>query len=200
MNFRRLVVFGAALLFIPALSSAQDFGVMESAETINPGNIKIGAYPVIVLPDGGDNQTGVGLLAGFGVSNSVDIEGRVALYDSLTFVGGDLEVWLVKNAPLDLSARGGFHVGLSDGGRDTRGFDFSVIGSAPVASRLEVYGALDMAFNSVDDSDDSFRTVHLVPGIEYAISDELDFLTEFGVAVDDRSSNYFAIGLSYYFR
>ena len=50
------------------------------------------------------------------------------------------------------------------------------------------------------DSDDDFRTVHLVPGIEAAISSDLDFLAEFGVAADDRSSNYFAIGLAFYFR
>jgi hypothetical protein len=57
-----------------------------------------------------------------------------------------------------------------------------------------------MAFNSVDDSDADFRTVHLVPGVEIAVSSNLDFLAEFGAAVNDSASNYFALGLAFYFR
>ena len=48
----RLSLWGCAvLLLLASTASAQDFGVLESAETINRGNIKLGAYPLFVLPD-----------------------------------------------------------------------------------------------------------------------------------------------------
>ncbi len=102
-----------------------------------------------------------------------------------------------------MSARGGCHFGFFDGGGDVRGFDLSLIGSVPVASRLEIVGALDMAFNSCGDDggfDNDFTTVHLVPGIEYAVSSDLDVVAEVGLGLNGDSSNYLATGLSYYFR
>ena len=53
------------LLLLPSISVAQDFGVMESAETVNQGNIKLGAYPVFVFQHEADNETGLALLAGW---------------------------------------------------------------------------------------------------------------------------------------
>jgi len=210
----------ALLLFFPAISVAQDFGVMESAETINRGNIKFGAYPVFVFQHEAANETGLALLAGYGLTNSIDVEGRAAIYQNGSFFGGDLEYWLMKNRPLDLSIRGGFHFStsdqdegaavdiLGDSSGNTRGVDVSLIGSAPVSPRLEVFGALDLAFNrfDVDDRpntvnvDNTFTNVHLVPGIEYAVNPNLDFLSEIGVGLNDDSSNYIAVGVAYYFR
>jgi hypothetical protein len=200
----RLAGFTLAMtLTVAAAAGAQDFGVLESAETINPGNIKLGAFPLFVFPDEGDTDFRLPVTIGFGVGESFDVEGRAAFSDDVTFVGGDGEYWFVKNAPLDLSFRGGLHWGFVDGEiGDTFGVDVTVLASAPVASRLELIGALDMAFNSMDigDDRDGFTTVHLVPGIEVAINDDLDFVGEFGVGVTDSSSHYAAFGLAFYFR
>jgi hypothetical protein len=190
------VAFGTA-------AGAQDFGVLESAETINPGNVKLGVFPLFVFPDGGDTDFRLPVSLGFGVNDSFDVEGRAAFSDDITFVGGDGEYWIVKNAPLDLSFRGGVHWGFVDGDvGDSFGVDVTVLGSAPIARRLEVIGALDMAFNSMDVGvdRDGFTTVHLVPGIEAAINDDLDFLAEFGFGVSDSASHYAAFGLAFYFR
>jgi hypothetical protein len=190
------------LLYAPT-AGAQDFGVLESAETINPGNFKLAAYPLFVLPDEGDNDFALAASVGYGLSSSFDLEGRVAFSEDVTFLGGDGEYWLVKNQPLDLSLRGGAHLGMVDGDvGDTVGADVSVIASAPVASRLELIGALDMAFNSMDigADRDGFTTVHLVPGIEAAITPDLDFLAEFGIGVTDSSSHYVGFGLAFYVR
>jgi hypothetical protein len=190
------VVFGTA-------AGAQDFGVLESAETINRGNVKLGAFPLFVFPDEGDTDLRLPISVGFGLSDSFDVEGRAAFSDDITFVGGDGEYWFVKNAPLDLSFRGGMHWGFVDGDvGDTFGVDVSLLGSGPIARRLEVIGALDMAFNSMDvgDERDGFTTVHLVPGIEVAINDDLDLLAEFGAGVTDSSSHYLAFGVAFYFR
>jgi hypothetical protein len=73
-----------------------------------------------------------------------------------------------------------------------------------VEKKLEPYGALDVVFNRITDDrfrgDNSYTQVHLVPGIEYAISDELDFLAEVGIGVTDSSRHYVSFGIAYYIR
>jgi hypothetical protein len=195
-------VLAVTLIFVTA-AGAQDFGVLESAETINRGYVKLGGFPLFVFPDDGETDVRLPISIGFGLGDSFDIEGRAAFSDDVTFVGGDGEYWFLKNAPLDLSFRGGLHWGFVDGDvGDTFGVDVSLIGSGPIARRLELIGALDMAFNSMDigADRDGFTTVHLVPGIEVAIHDHLDFVAEFGVGVTDSSSHYGAFGLAFYFR
>ena len=212
-----------ALLMVP-LAGAQDFGIMTSAETINRGSFKLAAYPMYVLPDEGENDTRVRVGLGYGFTDSFDVEGRVAFSDDIVFLGGDVAYWVLKNLPLDLSVRGGFHLGVVNGDiGDSRGADVSVIGSAPVASKLELVGALDLAYNfvsltpetlldlsirdelialglDVDPNDDTFTTFHLVPGIKVAVSPDLDFLAEVGIGVNDKSNHYVALGIAYYIR
>lgn len=195
-------------LTVPALAGAQDFGVMGSAETINRGNFKLMANPMWVFPEGSDDsEFGVTLLLGYGFTDRVDAEVKVALFDKVKFIGGDVEYWIVRNQGLDLSATGGVHFGNGDHGvANTSGIDFSVEGSGHVTRRLELYGAVDFAFNAFEKRDkfelfdNDYTTAHFVPGIEYALSNDLDFVTEFGVALNDDSSNYFSFGLAYYIR
>ena len=73
----RIRFVGAALLALglaaPAL--AQDFGVMESAETLNRGNIKLMAYPLLIFgSQDEDNQLGVVGRAGYGFTDNLDAE------------------------------------------------------------------------------------------------------------------------------
>ena len=194
MAFRCVLVIIALLAVAPA-AHAQDFGVLESAETINQGNFKFGVFPLIVLPDEGDNVFNVAASIGFGLTDSLDIEGRAAFSENVTFLGADVEYWFIKNRPLDLSLRAGGHFGMIEGDAgDTSGLDLSLIGSAPVASSVEFIGALDMAFN------DGFTTVHLVPGVEIGMTPDLDVLAEFGLGVTDSSSHYLGFGLAFYLR
>ena len=207
MTIRRLA-FVLLVVFMPAFAHAQDFGVMESAETINRGNFKLKANPMFVMGrDDADNETGITLGAGYGFTDNFDAEAKLAFYDGLTFFGGDVEFWVLKNQPLDVSVGAGFHVGNHEFDLDdSSGFDVTVIASAPIAPKLELYGALDLAFNHLtddafEDADDTgFTTVHLVPGIEYALTRDLDLLAEFGIALNDDSSHYFSIGIAYYIR
>jgi hypothetical protein len=197
-----LVVVALSLL-LAAPVAAQDFGVLESAETINEGNFKLGGYPLFVFPDHGDNEFGFEVSLGYGFTDSFDLEGRATFADDITFVGGDGEYWFLKNQPLDMSARGGFHLGMVEGEvGDSIGADLSLIASGPVNRVLELIGALDMAFNSADIGSDreGFTTVHLVPGIEVALSPDLDLVAEYGIGLNDDSSNYLGFGLAYYIR
>lgn len=197
-----LVVIVSVLSFASA-ARAQDFGVLESAETINPGNFKLGAYPMFTFPDGSDNEFRFAIAVGYGFTSRFDLEGRAAFSDDVTFIGADGEFGLLRNQPLDMSVRGGFHLGFVDGDiGDSAGVDVSLIASAPVASRLELVGALDLAFNSQDigAERDGYTTVHLVPGVEVALTPNLDLVGEFGIGVTDSSSHYLGFGLAYYIR
>lgn len=195
----RAIAAAAALVMLPAISWAQDFGVMNSAETINVGNVKFLANPIIVFGEG-DNETGVSISGGYGFTPRFDIEGRVSFFDGITFFGADAEYWLVRDQEVDVSVAGGLHAGQADGPFDLIGFDFAFLGSGHVSPQLELYGALDIATNEFDDDLGDYTTVHLVPGIEYAINEDLDFVAEVGVGMNDESDNYFSAGLAFYFR
>jgi hypothetical protein len=71
-----------------------------------------------------------------------------------------------------------------------------------VSPRLELYGALDLAVNSFreDFIDDGFTTVHLVPGVEYAATPDIDLVAEFGIGLNDDSYHYLSGGVAFYFR
>ena len=201
MLFRRLALIASLAVFAPAVAGAQDFGVMESAETINTGNFKLSVNPMFVFPDDFDNEIGVGLRFGYGFTPRFDMEAKAAFYDGLSFFGGDFEYWLVKNRAWDVSAGAGIHLARGDAFADSTGIDLTLLTSRHLADRFEFYGWLDLAFEQVDDDEgEDFTTVHLVPGIEYAISDDLDFVAEAGFSLNDDGSHYVSVGLSYYIR
>jgi hypothetical protein len=197
---RSLVATFALAMLLPVSAAAQDFGVMNSAETINKGNFKLMANPLVVFgKDDADDEVGVALVGGYGFTDRVDAEAKVSFFDGLTFIGGDVEVWLVKHEPLDVSVIGGFHVGRADG-FNTKGFDITFLGSGHVTPKLELYGGLDISRVSIDDFDDSYTTVHLMPGIEYALSQDIDLVAEFGLGLNDDSNHYISGGIAFYIR
>jgi hypothetical protein len=199
----RLALLLALILVFPAVSYAQDFGVAESAETIDRGTFKIKANPMLLFGgDNLDNDVGITLMGGYGFTDNFDVEGGVAFYDGVTFFGANAEYWAVRNRPVNISVAAGLHFGQGEGPIDTTGVDLTFIGSGTAAPRLEIFGALDFAFESFDDDfvDDGFTTVHIIPGIEYRLNDDLDFVAELGIGVTDESSNYVTAGLAYYFR
>ena len=229
---RSAIVIAAILMLVPGIARAQDFGVAESAETINRGNFKIKANPMFLFGgDNLDNDVGINLMAGYGFTDSFDVEGGVALYDNVTFYGLNAEYWAVKNGRVDVSVSAGLHFGQGhndlddddsldledlDVGLDTTGFDLTFLFSRRTSNRFDFYGALDFAFEHVDTDldddlddldddlddvfDDNFMTVHIVPGIEYRLNSNLDFVAELGIGITDESANYFTAGVAYYFR
>ena len=44
----------------------------------------------------------------------------------------------------------------------------------------------------------NYTLLHLVPGIEYRLSDDLDFLAEVGIALNDNARSYASVGLAMY--
>lgn len=196
----RIAAIAALCFVLPAVAAAQDFGVMNSAETINKGNYKLMGNPIVVFGKGNaENEIGLALVGGYGFTDRFDVEAKVALFDNVTFLGADAEYWLVNDKPVNFSVIGGFHVGRNDFS-NSKGLDLTALASGKVADRLELYGGLDFSRVSFNDSNFSYSTFHLVPGIEYKISPKVDFVSEVGLALNDDSSHYFSIGIAYYVR
>lgn len=203
MSFRTWAL--AALLGVGATAAnAQDFGVMESAETIQRGNFKLVGYPMFVLGEGGtDDEIGVVLRGGYGFTDRFDAEIGVALYDGVNFFGANGEYWLIRALPgtsgLNLSLKGGVHLADYDG-EDATGIDLAALTSFRLTPRAELLAALDYTRTLFDEPIEDRSTLYLVPGIEYGVNRNLDVLAEFGLALNDDAANYLAVGLAFYIR
>ena len=200
---KTIVVILAATVFLVAAAaevSAQDV-LMNSAETINQGNFKLALFPTVLFgKNGGDSLWGVAGRAGYGLTPRFDIEAKAAIFKGLNYFGVEAEYWLVRGRNANVSVALGAHLTDSRPGADSSGIDTSLLFSTRPAKRLELYGGLKLAFDSVKNSDQNFTRAHLVPGLEYRISDDLDFLAEFGIALNDNSRSYASVGLALYLR
>ncbi|HYN10502.1 MAG TPA: outer membrane beta-barrel protein [Vicinamibacterales bacterium] len=203
MSIQRAVLLFCVLTAFampPSVAHAQDFAILESAETINKGNFKLRVSPLLIFGKGAeDNEPGVAILAGYGFTSNFDMEGGVAFFDGVTFWGANAEVWLVKERPFDFSVAGGFHRRTGDNTESFNGLDLTFLASGHVTRRLELYGGLDLAFEGIGDPID-FKTAHFVPGIEFKITDNLDLVAEAGLALNDNARHYIAGGLAFYVR
>jgi hypothetical protein len=191
-----------ACLFVFQVGSAQAQNVlMNSAETINKGNFKVAAFPTLLLGEGdADNEWGVATRLGYGFTDSFDVEAKFAFFEGVKIYGADAELWLVKGQN-DISVALGAHKTDFDGDFDVTAIDTALLASRNVGSNLEVYGGLNLSFESVDNVDDSSYTrAYLVPGIEYKLNQDLDLLAEFGIGLNDDSPNYVSFGLALYLR
>jgi hypothetical protein len=202
-----VAAFGLCLA-LPA--GAQTIGVLQSAETMNRGTYKLLVAPIMVLgKNGADNELGIAARGGYAFTEYLDAEVKLGSFKNGTFVGADVEYWIYrgaeKNSGLDFSLTGGLHWMFgSDNRFDTMGFELTPQLSGHVTENLELCGALNASFESIKDApqgaDDSFTVLHLVPGIEYRLSDTFDLDAEFGIGTNDNSSNYVGAGITYYIR
>lgn len=206
-----ICLVAASLALCSALpAAAQYIGVLQSAETLDQGAIKLMAAPIMVFgKDGTDDAFGLGARAGYGFTRSFDAEAKLGFFENGTYIGADAEFWLLrgkeKDQGLDGSITGGLHYLLgNDENLDSIGFDVIPQVSLHVSENLELCGALSASFESLQDAppraDDSITRVHLVPGFEYRLSDSLDLVGEVGIALNDNSSTYAGAGLSFYLR
>jgi hypothetical protein len=205
------IVFVATFGLCFALpAAAQYIGVLQSAETMDRGTYKLMVAPIMAFGKyGADDEFGVGVRGGYAFTEHFDAEAKLGFFENGTFVGADGEYWIFrgaeKNSGLDFSLTGGLHWMFgSDNRFNTMGFEITPQLSGHATENLELCGALDASFESIQDVppgvDDSFTRLHLVPGIEYRLSDTFDLVAEFGIAINDNSSNYVGAGITYYVR
>jgi len=196
----KILIILAAVLFVAAASiqvPAQQV-LMNSAETINKGNLKLAIFPTVLFgKNGGDSVWGVAGRFGYGLTPSIDIEAKAAFFKGLKYFGADIEYWFLKGGNFNASASVGGHITDYKGAGDSKGIDAALLASTRPVKNLEVYGGLMLSFDSVKNAD-NYTLAHLVPGIEYRISDDLDFLAEVGIALNDNSRSYGSVGLALY--
>jgi len=195
-----MVILAAAMFLVTAAAevSAQDV-LMNSAETINQGNFKLALFPTVLFgKNGGDSLWGVAGRVGYGLLPRFDIEAKGAIFKSLKYLGVDAEYWLVHGRNANVSVALGAHLTDLQVGSDSSGIDTALLFSTSPVKNLELYGGFKLGFDSLKNPDHNVTLAHLVPGLEYRISDDLDFLAEFGIALNDTSRSYASVGLSLY--
>lgn len=208
MSIRKTIAVAACVLCAgPAL--AVDFGVMETADVIEPGDFKFIAFPLAVNNGPRREQdSGVTVGLGYGLSRRVDVELQVGTYDDFTFYGGDLEYTYRPGRPLELSVGGGAHYARTDFG-DPWGLDFTHIASYTLERfpSWRLNGGLDFGYEVTDAQfaaaigadDQRHWTAYAVPGVQFRASDNVDIVGEVGVGLNGESDDYLAAGVSYYF-
>lgn len=204
-----VLVAGLSLCFaLPA--AAQYIGILQSAETNDRGTFKLMVAPIMAFgEDDADNELGVAARGGYAFTDRFDAEAKLGVFENGTFFGADGEYWILKDAEkdagLDISLTGGIHwMSGKKGAFDTVGFEVTPQFSGHVTKNLELCGALDASFESIQDApagaDDSFTRLHLVPGIEYRLSDTVDLVGEVGIGLNDDSFTYASVGIAFYLR
>jgi hypothetical protein len=205
----------AALAALAACGSAAavDFGVMESAEAIEPRTFKLTGFPMLIDKSvHGDDAIAIAL--GYGLPDDMDVEAQVAFVDRATLYGADLE-WNAWTADrMRFSIGGGLHGADLEQGASAVGADATAIFTYTPIARLDLNAALDAAVDDVDvresaalppselrfTEDGRYDTYYFVPGVEFQLTHNLDLLAEVGVGLNGESDDYFSGGLSWYFR
>ncbi len=210
MRISRSLLAAALGLCLGLPAAAQYIGVLQSAETMDRGAFKLMVAPIMVFgKNGADDEFGVAARAGYGFTDRFDAEAKLGFFDIGTLVGADGELWILKgreeDAGLDFSLAGGVHWMFgSKGSFDTMGFEVTPLLSGHVSKNMELCGALDASFESIQNApqgyDDTFTTLHFVPGIEYRLSEAADLVGEIGIALNDDSSTYAGVGVAFYLR
>ena len=212
MRISRIVLAAALFLCFALPAAAQYIGVLQSAETNDRGTFKIQIAPIVALgKDGEDNDYGLAARGGYGFTDRFDAELKLGSFRNSRYIGADGEFWILKgeekDTGLDFSLTGGLHwIFGKRSNPDIMGLDITPLLSGHVNKQLELCGSLDISFESVQnagprvDVDDSFTRVHLVPGVEYRLSESIDLDGEIGIALDDNSWTYLAAGITFYLR
>lgn len=197
---KKIIIVMVAALFLAMAAapvSAQQV-LMNSSETINKGNLKLAVFPTVLFgKDGGDSLWGVAGRFGYGLTSSIDVEAKVGLFKGLKYFGFDLEYWFLKGKNFNASAALGGHMTDYNAGGDSKGFDAILQAGTTPAEKLEIYAGLMASFESVKNGN-NYTLLHIVPGIEYRINDDMDFLAEFGLALTDNARSYASVGLAMY--
>jgi len=210
MRIFRIILAAGLVLCLGLPAAAQYIGVLQSAETNDRGTFKLMVAPIMAFgKNGADDELGVGARGGYGFTDRFDAEAKLGFFENRTFFGADGEYWLLKSSEkdtgVDFSLAGGVHWMFGkDENFDTMGLEVTTLLSGHVSENFELCGALDASFESIKDApanvDDTFTILHLVPGIEYRLSDAADLTGEIGIGLNDDSFTYAGIGIALYFR
>ena len=198
-----IVILASTALLVAAAAevSAQDV-LMNSAETINQGNFKLALFPTVLLgKNGGDPLWGLAGRFGYGFTPRFDIEAKARELQRTHLFRRRCRVLAPPRRECQCFGRAGRSHDECERGRGQLRHRYLAPDQRQAqAGKLELYGGLKLAFDSVKNSDQNFTLAHFVPGFEYAINSDLDFLAEFGIGLNDNSRSYVSVGLALYLR
>ena len=150
-----IILVAAMFLAVAAVPVSAQHVLMNSAETINKGNLKLAVFPTVLFgKNGGDSVWGVAGRFGYGLTSSLDIEAKVGFFKGLKYFGVDLEYWFLKGTNFNVSAALGGHMTDVNGGGDSKGIDAALLASTKPAKNLEIYGGLMLSFDSIKNGDE----------------------------------------------
>lgn len=194
MKGLRKFVVAAALLLAPGAARAQVYGQLSSAGTIPTGGHLFGAYLQA-------SEDMLGLLAQLRLSFYPNVDFGfhggltridVGTTDRTTLrVGGDLKVWMVKGAAVDLAAGGALGVETGDE------LSILTIGPTVVASRtiamgsrggITPYAGVGLLFSNIDvgDSQETDFSLPFRFGAEFRLSPEVHLVGELQLRASDQ--------------
>jgi hypothetical protein len=210
MRISRIVLAAALFLCFALPAAAQYIGVLQSAETNDRGTFKIQVAPIVALgKNGADDDYGLAARGGYGFTDRFDAELKLGSFRNSRYLGADGEFWILKGAEkdtgIDFSVTGGLHwIFGKRSNFDIMGVDITPLVSGHVNKQLELCGSLDISFESIRNApegvDNTFTRLHLVPGVEYRLSESIDLDGEIGIALDNDSWTYLAAGITFYLR
>lgn len=162
---------------------------MGSAETTDKGRVELGIHGTVLRPWYGDSHRwGVGGRLGIGLTPRLEVEVKGANFEDVAYVGGGAKVWLLRGRSVDVAGT----IGL----QHISGLQPAILVSGHAAPRLQFYAGLKVRFEWLEGFHDT--EVHVVPGLEYSLADDLDFQAEAGLAMNHDSRPYVSFGLAFY--
>ena len=207
-----------ASLVVCGSAAAADFGVMETAESIEPKAFKLVGFPMLTDRNranrDSDEEGSFALGLGYGLPYGLDVEGQVARSDEATYFGSDVEWNAWSGYGMKVSIGSGVHSVDFERGGSANGVDTTAIFTYTPVRHLDVNAALDASWEDVNADlelapgaerdrfsfDNDYETAYFVPGLEYQLTRNVDLLAEAGLGLNGASDDYLGAGLSWYFR
>ena len=223
---RSLVVFAAFVgcAALPNVMSGQ-MGVLAPATTLGHGRSSATAASLVYVGrpnlhgaprtvEGIDDPAVLLVRFGRGMTDAVDVQARAVVAEDVVEGGAGVKARLAIMGPLSVAVTGGahaelFHTDFAPEWFRVVGADATLVASTKLRRTLELYGALDLAFESADvDLQRDGTRMHfgsvtratVVPGADFALRDHLHVFAEIGAALNDHSFGYIAMGARYSWR
>jgi len=197
---RHCVASTLALLALGALcasASAQDF-LPSTARTIPSGDLRFTAYPTALFgKNGGPDRWGGAGRVGYGITDNFDVQGKAAVFNGFSLVGLDASYWIGRG-DVNLGLSLGAHKALMQSAPDSTAVDAAWMMSTRLSRRLRFEGGMSLSLESIDHVPNSrFNRVYVVPGVNYRVSRQVDFVSRLGLGLNNNSPNYLTAGFSF---
>jgi hypothetical protein len=193
LSLRSKSLLVALFLVFGSKVQAQD-AMLGAAPTLGTKNLQLAAYPLVFLQSEAFNRFGLGLMAGYGVTERLDVKAEAVYNDDINFYyGANAKYWLVQGGSVDLSVFGGYNRRPH-----LNGLEAGATVSRQLRDRLELYGGVDLFFGFADSRD--FTLVNLDLGAEFELREDIRLFGEasLGLGGETDRFSYVVAGAAYF--